>query len=753
MKKTIIVLILIMVVLTSCQSRRPVDYVDPFICTEGDHGQWLPAALVPFGLVELCPDTYPGSLTADGDFAHSGYDFSDSKIRGFSHFHKGSSGGTSIHDRAGQLSFMPFTGTPDKDFLKGPLADVDKKSEKAHPGYYSVHLTADDILAELSATTHTGYQKYTFSAGKSAKLFLFEGNKNRSGGISFKMTDETSVEGVLAYNMGIYYVVKFSSAVKQSKVWDGNLLKDGENQSNQVKGGLVCDFGDMNGKPLEVRVGVSLISMEDAYKNLETENPVFNFSKIKNKAADLWNEKLSRIMVEGNDENKTIFYTALYHTCFLPQETSDVSGDYPGLDQKIHKADGYIHYDNYAFWDSFRTKYPLYSLYLPDVYIDIVKSLRDIYEQADNWAPFPESDHKPHGSGFSPRGKNGFEPFITCRHEHMLMAMTDAYFKGLFKIDLKSVYPYIRNEAMVQMPEKYDTIGYIPARADQTGEYCWDNWSVAQLAKEIDNQDDADYFTKRSKYWVNTWDSTILFFRARAADGSWLDFPDDPTINREKYTYEGSKWQWRWNVLHDVPALIGLFHGKENFSKALEYFFENNLYTAGNQIDLQAPFLFNYAGTPWLTQKWVHTLLTEKVIQKYGTHDFFPEPVYDRIYKTTPDGYLEEMDDDYGCMSSWYAMSAMGLYQMCPGNPVYQLTAPIFKKVTINLNTEVYGGKSFVICANGLSSENYFIQSATLNGKPYNRSWISHEDITKGGRLVFEMGNAPNKEWGKEEEQ
>ena len=331
----------------------------------------------------------------------------------------------------------------------------------------------------------------------------------------------------------------------------------------------------------------------------------------------------------------------------------------------------------------------------------------------------------------------------------MLMVMTDAYFKGISGLDAKTIFPFVKKEALIQMRETYDKIGFIPERPDQTGEYSWDNWCVAQIAKEIDNKPEYDYFMKRANYWRNTWDPSIKFFRARAADGSWLDFPEDPTVNREKYTYEGTKWQWRWNVLHDMPGLIEAFGGKENFVKELTYFFDHDLYTAGNQIDLQAPFLFNYAGASWLTQKWTHKILTEPMVQLYGTHNKFEKPINDRIYKATPDGYLEEMDGDYGCMAAWYAMSAMGLYQVCPGDPVYQLSSPIFEKVTLKLDNQIYPGKEFTIEAKNLSKENYYIQLATLNGKTLNRSWITHDEIVKGGKLVFVMGDKPNKDWGK----
>jgi predicted alpha-1,2-mannosidase len=740
----------ISIVSVACKNsiKRPVDYVDPFICTEGDHGQWDPSATVPFGMVKLGADTYPSSLTGDGDFAHSGYNYSDTIVRAFSHFHKGSSGGGRIGDRAGRLSIMPFSHEPVDTFLRNPLAVIDKKSEKASAGYYSVKLKEDDILTEFSATAHTGIHRYPFANGKPVPLFLNEGNLARSASLSVKQIDSQHLEGFLETFSGVHFIVEFSEPMRSGKTWNGKEKQDGTTLDKVNNGGLICDFGDLKGKPLVVKIGLSLTSSDAAKSSLKAECTGWNFDKVKDQASQLWNNQLSNLEVKGNDEYKTIFYTALFHTCFLPTVISDPDGSYPGLDHQVHKAEGYKHYYDYAFWDSFRTKYPLYSLFAPGAYRDIVKSLRDVYEQADNCAPFPDSDHKPHGPGFEYKGKDGYQPFSSCRHEHMLMVVIDAWSKGLFDLDMKAVYPFLKKETLIQMPEKYDAIGYIPARPDQTGEYCWDNWCVAQVAKSMGNQQDYDYLMKRSEYWRNTWDPSIKYFRARAADGSWLDFPEDPAMNREKYTYEGSKWQYRWNILHDVPSLIEKFGGKERFVVELEYFFDNDLYTAGNQIDLHAPFLFNLAGAPWLSQKWAHKILTEPIVQRYGTHNFFPKPIFDRVYKTTPDGYLEEMDDDYGCMSAWYAMSAMGLFQVCPGNPVYQLTSPIFDEITIHFDPKIYAGKSFIIKANKLSKENYYIQSATLNGKPFSQSWITHEEIVKGGKLIFEMGPNPNKKWG-----
>lgn len=748
---TLLPAILLILLFDSCsqqKEKRPVDYVDPFICTQDDHGQWLPAALVPFGLVELCPDSYPGSLTADGDFAHGGYNYSDSQVRGFSHLHKGSSGGGSIHDRAGLISLVPYSHSPVDTFFTNPVLDIDKNTETAEAGYYKAHLTREDILAELTTTEHVGVHRYTFPDGKPAKIFLNSGNRNYS--ISCTLAAPSQLEGSIGNK---YFVVEFNSPVTKTSVWNGSAVDTGNTTGDQAGEGLICEFGELANSELQVKVGISLTGIDAAKKNMEAECPGWDFDKTRESATTAWNDILSKIQVKGkNDEDKTIFYTALYHTCFLPMVLSDVDGTYPGLDRKNHKAEGYKHYNNYAFWDSFRTKYPLYSLWIPDVYRDIIKSLRDLYQQADNALPFPDSEHNVHGAGnmFVYRGENGYQPHNTCRHEHTLMVVADAYFKGISDIDIETVYPYMKREALWQMPEKYDEIGYIPARPDRSGEYSWDSWFVAQIAKDIGKDEDYDYFMKRSRYWENSWDPEIKYFRARAADGTWLDFPDDPRVNREKYNYEGSKWHWRWNVKHDIPSLIEKFGGKKEFVEELTYYFENDLHSQGNQPSLHAPFLFNYGGAPWLTQKWVRKILTEPIVQLYGTHGFFPEPIFDRVYKATPDGYLEEMDGDYGCMAAWYNMAAMGLYQVCPGDPVYQLTAPIFDEVSIDLGNSIYNGEKVTIKANNLSDENIYIQSATLNGQPLNRSSLNHEEIVKGGELVYEMGPEPNKEWGNE---
>jgi predicted alpha-1,2-mannosidase len=383
-----------------------------------------------------------------------------------------------------------------------------------------VRLTQDNIKVELTATQYVGIHRYTFSKGKDVRIFLNAGL--RRGGISSTLKDEYTIEGTFSGN---YFVLQSDVPVRKTFVWNGErLLADGKSMDETGGNGIVCEFG-ADHQVLQLKVGLSFTGMEAARQNLEAGCPEWDFEQKYGEARSAWNEVLQGIQVQGsNEDDKTIFYTALYHTCLLPVIYSDVAGTYRETDCKIHQSKTYGYYGGYAFWDSFRTKYPLYSLYLPAVYRDIVSSLRDMYEQTEDWGSVVGSDHHPHNTVFAARGKGCNIPY-SCRHEHMLTVMADACFKGLFDIDLQSVYPYIRKEAMLQMPEKYDSIGYIPARPDQTGEYCWDNWNVAQLAKVLGDTADYDYFMKQAQYWKNVWDPDIRFFRARAADGSWLDFP------------------------------------------------------------------------------------------------------------------------------------------------------------------------------------------------------------------------------------
>ena len=723
-------------------TKSTIDYVNPFICTQGDHGHQHPGAVVPWGMVKLGPDTYPSSLTGNGNWAHSGYNYSDNEIRGFSHLRIVGSGGTKIYDREWLISLLPIVGNPEITPEKC-VAPIDKQSETAKPGFYHVVLNDHKIQADLTSTKHCGFHKYTFPKSNDAHIIIKTGSGFKIAESTVSVVSSDELSGTI--NKIIYFHIKFNKPFKSFSVWDENIHSN-QKEIGGKRIGVILDFETEANEVILSKVGISTVSIDQARKNLEDEVPDWNFNSTAQRAKEAWEKVLNKVVVEGDEEYKEIFYTHLYHSYQTPEDVTDVNGKYTGTDKQIHIADGYTHYDNYAFWDDYRTKYPLLTLTQPDIFRDIIKSILDIYDQGwDYW------------------------PYMTCRHEHMLTAVVDGYVKGILDFDLEKAYQGIRDEVVTcrtirreqkkKLARKMGELGYIPTRPDLTMECSYDYWCVAQMAQALGHDDDYRGFIKRARNYQNVWDSTATFwrgeaeniygfFRARAEDGQWLEFPHDPRVIDEKYVYEGSMWQWRWFVPHDVSGLINLIGGREKFVHDLDYFFSHDLYNQGNQPDLHAPFLFNYAGAPWLTQKYVRHILTEPMTQYFGTHEFFDKPIHDRIFKSTPDGYLREMDDDYGCMAAWYVLSAMGLYQVCPGQPIYQLTAPIFKKVTLNLDTKYYPGEQFIIIAKDLSSKNIYIQSALLNKKPYNKPWITHQDIVKGGELLFEMGPKPNENWG-----
>ena len=732
---------------SGAKKKSNIDYVDPFICTLGDHGHLFPGAVVPFGMVKLGPDTCPSSVTGDGGLAHSGYNYADTLIRGFSHIRRESSGGTAIYDRGWLVSVLPAIGPPELDRKKVAVR-MDKRSEKASPGLYQVDLSDAGIRVALTAQTHSGFHRYQFPASDNATIFFDPGGDPFVRGSRIAVIGSDQFSGLVdGYQGPIYFWAQLSKPFRSFSTGDAEM----QAQKSQAEGKRACallNFTTSRDEVVYLKIGFSVISEEQARLNVQTEIPDWNFAGVVEKARKSWSQLLDRIETDGEKEYKTIFYTALYHSCQQPSNITDVNKKYLGFDKAVHTAEDFQFHMNYAFWDDYRTKFPLLSLFNPKTFKDVVRSILAIYQTSADYWYYSNPKHEPHVGGFVVSGRDGFTPFLTCRYEHMLTAVLDAYAKGILQADEQSAYKGMRKEMMVQMPELYDPIGYIPARPDQTFEYCYDNWCVAQMAARVGEAADHAYFMKRAGFYPNTWDASIGFLRARSADGTWLDFPESPTINREKYMYEGSPWQWRWFVPHDVPGMIEMMGGKEKFVADLEYFFSNHLYQAANQPDIHAPFLFNYAGAAWLTQKWVRSLLTEPMTHLYGSHEFYSQPINDRVFKASPNGYLLEMDDDYGCMAAYFAMSAMGLYQVCPGLPVYQLTAPIFDRVAIQLDPEFYPGKKFTIRANNLSRTNIYIQSATLNGQPYDKSSITHAEIVRGGELVFEMGPQPNKNWG-----
>jgi predicted alpha-1,2-mannosidase len=729
---------------------QPVDYVNPFWGTLGDHGQLFPGAVLPFGMVKLSPDTYPSGLNHK---SHSGYNYTDEKIMGFSQVRLGGEG---CDGAGGNISFLPLstrTGIEPSEYA----AVYDKKSEMTLPGYYHVRLKKPAVSCELTVTQHCGFQRYVFLKSDTARILLDLGRGfTQVRDAALTMVDNSRIEGYVTAghlcgsqaNYTVYFSTVFDQACTKFEIrQNGRPVPNAE----QVRGGkiiLLLDYDSNHRDEILFKTGLSSTGMEQARQNCLQEIPHWSFARVREQARSHWNKYLQSIKVEGSEENKQLFYTALYHSCQMPVQAMNADSSYRGTDDLVHKARDWNYYDSYSLWDTFRTKYPLLSLIQPLVLQDIVRSLVAVYEQGGEHWPFP-----------------------TIRREHTVAVITDAYFKGLRSFDLEKAYQGMRRDAfefraeysnaaagvktkmddsaLRQIYEQYDRLGYLPSRPDRTQENSYDSWCVAQMAKALGKEEDYRLFSRRANFYRNVWDPDIRFFRARDSKGCWLPFPD-PRVIDETYVYEATMWQWRWFVLQDIPGLIELCGGKEKFLDDLNYFFDNDLYNHNNEQDLHVAFLFNQAGAPWLSQKWVHRILAQPMKQIYGSHGFYKVPYQGRIYRADPESYIPEMDDDCGTMSSWYVLASMGLYQVCIGDPTFQLTSPLFHRIEIFTDPTKRSKKSFIIEAKNLSEQNFYIQSAELNGRVYNKSRLHYEDLVAGGSLIYQMGSTPNKDWGRD---
>ncbi len=658
-------------------------YVDLFICTAGDHGQLDPSATVPFGMIKLGPDTDPGN--------HSGYDFNSVKISGFSH---NRIGGVGCNGAGGNLRILPGNGA--RIMKSEPFI---KESEKAVPGYYSVRFD-NRIFAELTATNQTGFHRYTFPESEEASLMVDAGS-SFGGTLSFSKTilneHEFSVQ-VSAKNVcGIgRYTVYYH-------VWCSKELTDYTENGGQI----IFRFKTKKNEEVLLQVTASSISQEDAREEWQTETRKRGFDEVRKAALDKWEQLLSKIEVEGREEYKTLFYTHLYHVFLNPVKSENRQKEFRATDGNLYKSNGYTHYDCWSMWDNFRNKFSLYALIVPDVASDIANSLVDLYQYG-----------LPYWAGY-------YEPLPTVRTEHSLVTLLDFYNRGITGFDIQPVYRKLSAEINNVQENTPDT----------KLEHSYDFWALAQFAKILGKHVDYQLYMQKSQEYRNIWKQKFLVMN------------NNSDIMHGDGLYEGTIWQYRWHVQFDVAGIIDMMGGKEEYSKQLEYFFENNLYNHGNQPDIHAPFMFNFGDKPWLTQKWVNKILTKEMVQYYGTHDKWKVPYEGRIYKKSPVGYIPEMDDDEGTMSGWYVLASMGFYPVLVGKPEFQLSTPVFDKVTIHLPE----GRDFIIETKGISDTNFYIGSASLNGKPYDKCSINHADILSGGILEYQVSDKPNENWGKEQ--
>lgn len=774
-KVSLILLPLLFTVAVSfAQTNDHVDHVNPFIGTDF-FGHTFPGASLPYAMVHVSPDT-----GTEGWTHSAGYIWQANSIIGFSHTHWS---GVGMVD-GGDILLMPITGKK-LHVVPGTAEDPDTgyrsrfshSQESASPGYYSVFLEDWDVEVELTTTPRVAFHRYTFPETDESKIILDLGHQigeqKESDWSHLRIVNDRRIEGEKTDGPGkVYFVAEFSKPFLYYGTFDAEYVtpesgaavfayKNAEQGKNI---GAFITYDTAKNEQILVKVAISYTSIEGARKNLDAELPHWDFDQIKAEARDVWERELSRVKIEGASESqKEIFYTAVYRSLLAQYISQDVDGNYFGADGKIHNAKGYNFYGSFSCWDTYRTQHPLLTLLAHEHVNDFVKSIIEKTKQY-GWLP---------GQHF----QNVFGEGMVG--DHLVPVVVDAYLKGFRDYDVEYIYNAMRDKAL-EFPKppisidaarsglKYSNeLGYIPAdrvteSVPKTLEFAYDDWCIAQMAKELGKDEDYKMFMPRAENYKKMWDSQTTFMRPRKADGSWLELLNgleqeivdegdhsyykyfDPLMvgrRPNRHYTESNAWQYVWSVQHDVLGLIDLFGGKDNFIAKLDTFFEMSplitppkyvgvvgtigQYVHGNQPSHHVPYLYNFAGQPWKTQ-------------------FRARQVMEQLYKPGPGGLCG--NEDMGSLSSWYVLSAMGIYPVTPGSPLYMIGSPLFEKLTL----ETEKNKIFTVIANNNSPENMYIQRAQLNGQPFNRTWISHEEIVIGGILEFEMGPEPNKKWGLE---
>jgi alpha-1,2-mannosidase, putative len=715
-RKLLIVIALLAPFWAICQ---PAKLVNPFIGT-GGHGHTYPGATTPFGMVQLSPDT---RLTGwDGC---SGYHYSDSVIYGFSHTHLSGVGCSDY----GDILLMPTVG---KSVLSNSQysSPFKKATEKAEPGYYTVFLEKPKVKVELTALPRVGVHRYTFPKSDEANIVLDLEHRDEVLETKMELVGKNEVRGfrrskAWANNQVVYFVIRFS------KPFEGvSFTSDGAVKKELSGNPRICNFSFKTkaGEQIIAKVGISAVSVEGAKANLEAELAGWNFDAARKKTFNSWNKELSKIEVSGGTrEQQTIFYTALYHCMSVPNLFMDVDGQYLGMDLKPHKANGFTPYTVFSLWDTFRAYHPLMTIIDTHRTNDFVNTFL--------------SDYK-YGGLLPVWELSGNETFCMIGY-HSVPVIVDAYMKGIRGFDSKLALEAMMHSAMQNHfgLDIYRTLGCVPGDKETEGvsrtvEYAYDDWCIAQMAKALGNTPVYNEYIKRAQYYRNFYDAETGFMRPRINGGFKAPFsPSEVDFN---FT-EGNSWQYSFFVPQDINGLAALHGGKDMLAKKLDDLFTTKLglvgrevvditgligqYAHGNEPSHHMAYLYDYVGQPWKTQQRIRQVM-------------------DEMYFNNPDGLIG--NEDCGQMSAWLVMSAMGFYPVCPGSTHYAVGTPWFPKTTIHLEN----GKSFTLTASNVSKQNFYIQSATLNGKEYTKSYINHADIMNGGELAFTMGAEPNKQWG-----
>jgi predicted alpha-1,2-mannosidase len=731
---------------------QPVDDALPLVGT-GGHGHTYPGATVPFGFVQLSPDTRTG-----GWDACSGYHYSDTTVQGFSHTHLSGTGGADL----GDLLILPVTGQLNGPDHYQPLDSARFKSnfshdtEVAQPGYYRVMLDSYHILAELTATPHAGMHRYTFPASAQSHLLidLVHGIQNRVTDAELTVANNHLITGyrrVDGWAKGrlLYFAIESSKPFKKVGLEvDGKPLADNQADAKGKNLRAHLDFKTSKNEQVILRVGLSPTSVEEAVKNLRTEIPSWDFDAVRAAARAAWNENLSRIQIEAANPNiRQTFYSALYHSMLAPTLFNNADGSYRGADRQDH-AGNFQDYSTFSMWDIFRAEAPLQTLTEPERVNDFVQSMLVFYQQSPT-----------HALPVWPLAN--YETWCMIGN-HSIPIICDAYGKGFRGFDAELACQAMRDSALghQKSQDEYNRLGYVPwvkdqgAATSQTLELSYDDWCIAQMARALGKTNDYALFAKRSENYKNVWDPTTQFFRSKNADGSYQPNFDPKEVSKGNdvangYYTEADAWQYMFAVLQDVPGMIQLYGGKQAFIAKLDQFFEQDSdmsnwridvtglvgqYAHGNEPDEQCAYLYALAGaqskTAWRARE---IMLTQ--------------------YDNTPEGLCG--NDDCGQISAWYVWSALGLYPVNPASGIYVIGSPLVQKAVIHLDPKYYPGGAFTIIVHSQptgyapsTAMNIYIQSAKLNGQPLNRCWVTQQEIASGGTLELEMGLLPNKNWG-----
>ena len=740
-------------------AKEKVDWVNPIIGTNG-MGHTFPGACVPFGLVQLSPDTDTIPHNIDGKYQPrvyeycAGYQHKDSSIVGFSHTHFSGTG----HSDLGDLLLMPTTG--ELMLNPGTATDPDggyrsrfsHETEISRPGYYEVMLADYGVKAQLTATQRVGVHKYSYpkQANQRVVLDLIHGIYNYDGKVlwsSLRVENDTLLTGYRITNGWArvnytYFAISFSKpirhygCVEKAKVnYRGGYGKFNMKENFPDMGGrkivAYFDFDPASSEELEVKVALSGVSTEGALKNLQAEAAGASFDELARRAADRWNEELAMVDATGTDDQLAMLYTSLYHTMINPSVYMDVDGRYRGLDHNIHQADGFTNYTVFSVWDTYRALHPLLNILHRQVNTDIANSMLKHAEQSVHKA-LPIWSHMAN------------ENWCMIGY-HSVSVLADAVAKGL-PLDKQTVLQAMVNSSTIPyydgtkeyMEKGYVALDHNGSAASLTLEYAYDDWAIYQTARLAGNAQVAATYKQRATNFAKMFDPAIGYARPRYADGRWKE-PFSLLSTHGEGFIEGNALNYSFYVPQDVDRLIALMGGEQTFVSKLDSLFTMHLpdeffaetedvtkegllggYVHGNEPSHHIPFLYVWTSQPWKTQYWQREIMN-------------------KMYRNNIDGLCG--NDDCGQMSAWYILSAMGFYPVCPGTDQYVLGAPYLPYMKVTLEN----GKTFEIRADKVSDKNRYVKAVKLNGKPYTKGYITQADIMQGGVLTFEMSAFPNK--------